>query len=324
MKNIKGELTTQQIVGIIVLIASFMIILFLLFRLGLGSETNQEICRNSVILKGGSPLPENSVSLKCYKNYECISNDGDCENLNSPDKNSRVESVDEVYQELADGMARCWWMFGEGKINYVGDDLTKNNYCSICSQIELDESLKDVNGIAEGKISRDGLYDYLSTTKVPREDVTYLEYIFGTKDLVGLKRQIIDSENNTKGIETFGEIETEKQYYVVMGITSGVSGWKWIGGGAGAGASTASLITVGSIILGATNPIGWVSGAALIGAGVIGGSIGSGIAETVEPQVLALTVQGRGINNKFMAPTIVEVDSEKFRALNCEDVLTLS
>ena len=52
--NKKGELTTHQLVGLIILIVSFAVILFLLFRLNLGETTNKEICHNSVIMKGKS------------------------------------------------------------------------------------------------------------------------------------------------------------------------------------------------------------------------------------------------------------------------------
>lgn len=321
--NNKGELTTQQIVGIIILITSFVIILFLLFRLNLGAETNQEICRNSVILKGGSPLPGNAVSLNCHKNYECITSDGTCDGLTKPDKTLKANSAEEVYQGLAGSMANCWWMFGEGKIDYVQGETLKNNYCSICSQVLLDNSLGNIQGISDGKIDKDGFYDYLSRTKMPRSDKTYLEYIFGTNDLVSLKRQIMESANNTGRVQTFGNLNVNKQYFVVMGITSSVSEWKWAFGGAGAGAVTTGIAAVLGVVSLATPP-GWIAGALIVAGGVAGGVAGAKISETIQPEILALTLEGRGISNRFMAPTIVEIDSEKFKALNCEDILTFS
>ena len=44
----------------------------------------------------------------------------------------------------------------------------------------------------------------------------------------------------------------------------------------------------------------------------------------VNPEIAALTVEGEGIDNKFMIPTIVEANSDRFKALDCEDILTYS
>ena len=57
----------------------------------------------------------------------------------------KVKTETEVYGILADEMADCWWMFGEGKVNYVGKDLPeKQLYCSICSQLAFDNSLEEI------------------------------------------------------------------------------------------------------------------------------------------------------------------------------------
>ena len=95
----KGELTTQQIVAITILVVSFIVILFLLFRLNLGEETDKELCRNSVLLKSKSILPEGSVSLNCYRSYKCITYDGSCEGLNKPEV-VKVETKEEIYSDL--------------------------------------------------------------------------------------------------------------------------------------------------------------------------------------------------------------------------------
>ena len=52
--NKKAELTTQQLIGLIVLIVSFGVILFLILRLDLGETSKKEICHNSVLLKDKS------------------------------------------------------------------------------------------------------------------------------------------------------------------------------------------------------------------------------------------------------------------------------
>ena len=161
----RGELTTQQIVTMVILITSFIIILFLLFRLNLGETSDSEICHNSVVMRGSSTLPTESVSLNCHTQYICLTADGTCEGLTKP-KVIKVESLRDVYLELANEMANCFWMFGERKVDYVGSEGHHNNYCSICSQVLFDDSLSGIEGIdGKSNISKDGLFDFMSHKK---------------------------------------------------------------------------------------------------------------------------------------------------------------
>ena len=77
--NKKGEITTQQIVMLVILVISFSVILFLMFRLNLGETTNDEICHNSVLLQK-STLKKGP--LDCRTNYMCVSAEEDCEDFN--------------------------------------------------------------------------------------------------------------------------------------------------------------------------------------------------------------------------------------------------
>lgn len=313
----RGELTTQQIVLLIILITSFVVVLFFLFRLDLGKESKSEICHNSVIMKGSSVLPEESVELKCNREYICITEDGSCEGLTKP-KKFEVDSVEEVYEVLADKMAECWWMFGEGKVDYIGDKVAKRNYCSICSQILFDDSLEilfddsleNLEEVEEGKISKDELYDYLSENEIS-EGETYSDYLFGTSDIENLKQQISEHEENTELIRTFGSINIGEQYYVVMGITSEIGNtYKWIGVGVG-------VLSIPAFIASAP-----VTGVILIGSGVLAGTTGGSVAGLFEPEIGAITVEGEGIPNEFMAPTIQKASQEMFEVLNCKDVIS--
>ena len=311
-KNRKGELTTQQIVLLIILITSFVVVLFFLFRLDLGKESKREICHNSVIMKGNSVLPGESVSLKCNREYVCITEDGTCEGLTNPEK-FKVGSVEEIYQVLADKMADCWWMFGEGKIDYIGEsELVSQNYCSICSQILFDDSLKNLEEV-EDKISKDELYSYLSEQDY-REGETYKEYIFGDLNLEEFKQELSNEANS--GI-SFGTIDIGKQYYVVMGINSDSTKFSWIIHG--------TLIGGIAVVGLATAGIGSAGFLAVLAGEVAGGSLGAatfGIADLLEPEIIAITLEGEGVSNTFMAPTIQEINPDKFDELNCKEVIT--
>lgn len=320
--NFRGELTTQQIVVLVILIVSFIVVLFFLFQLNLGEKTDKELCRNSVILKGKSIFPQEATQLKCYRSYKCITKDGSCEGLSNPEV-VKVENLDEIYSQVANEMADCWWMFGERSVNYLGsDELQKNNYCSICSQIAFDNSLNEIPGIENGKINKNQIYKYLEESKIKNQDITYLEYLFGIRDLQKIK----ETAKLQFGTDNFGEIQTGKQFFVVTGITSGVSHAEWIGiSSATIGGLTGTIL--GVVALAGSGPPGWIAGAIVLGGIAGGAAIGEGAAQISElqnPEIGGIIVDGREVENKFMVPTLVEANSEKFKALNCEEILTLS
>jgi len=227
----------------------------------------------------------------------------------------KVKTKDETYQVLADAMVDCWWMFGEGKIEYVKRGWTHENYCSVCSQLAFDDSVENIEDFEDGEIDKDGFYDYLTQKKISNKDLTYSEYFFGVKDISGLKQLALE-QHEIEG--TFGKIGIDKQYYIVMGITTEVDGWIAVMTGIGAGIG----VVIGVIVVG-SNPIGWIAGGVIVGAGV--GIVGQEISDSIEPEIIAITVEGRGgIKNKFMAPTIIEIKSDKFKALNCIRIETLA
>jgi len=141
--NTKGELTTQQLVVLIILIISFVVILFLLFRMNLRTETNKEICHNSVVLlekKGGF-----FGALDCKTTYVCISGGKECDAFNS-DYNAKIFlSKENPEQEINNAIQKeiddCWWMFGEGKIDYVSG--VSGYRCAICSALKFDPNIQE-------------------------------------------------------------------------------------------------------------------------------------------------------------------------------------
>lgn len=312
MKNKKGEISTQQTILLIILITSFIVLLFFLFRLNFGKESAKELCHNSVLTKAKSLTPQ-STPLQCEISYLCITEDGTCEGMTSPEEKIEVENSDELYKVLANAMADCWWMFGEGKVDYIRGKASKENYCSICSQIYFDDSLNNLNEVDE-KISKDKLYNYMAKNNYSKGE-TYSEYILGTKDIKGLKQEILESKTNSENIGTFGNILLGEHYYVVMGITSEVGNFYKIAGGIVAGIGVISLFVPG---------VNFITSAIIFGTGAATLTTGGEIAESFEPQIGAIIVQGDGIKNEFMAPTIQRADDESFKVLNCKDIETLS
>jgi hypothetical protein len=291
MINKKGDITTQQIVLLIILIASFVVILFFIFKLNLGGTSQKEVCHNSVLTRGSKVLPGQSVPLNCKTNYICITQDNTCERMSGTFEKKKVATADETYAILANEMADCWWIFGEGKINYVGDTFLKDLYCSICSQIAFDDSMNKI--FENGKIEQSSLYEYLAATKVSNKDETYLDYLVGLKD-----SKTMEDSLKTKN-SALGEINFVNQYYIVMGIFSKVGAANWALSGAGTG------IVLGFAVGG---PIGMIIG------GVVGG---------VGGYFLGPAVAG-GSGHDYIAPTVIEANSASFDSLKCTNVDTLA
>jgi len=304
-KDITGEITTQQIVLLIILLVSFSIILFLLFRLDLGKESEKEICHNSVVMRGLSSIPAEATPLKCSRDYVCVTEDGSCERMTDPEIKN-VKSLEEVYGILAEEMANCWWMFGEGKVDYVGKDFfLKDNYCSICSQIAFDDSLNNINEI-EAEISKDEFYNYLSLTPMPGEEMHYAEYLFGTDDVQKLKEDFSKDQDTSL---SFGKIYLDREYFIMTGITSEVTSG-WIRNTVGIGTAVAGILIPG---------VGWTYAGGILGILVVGGG---SVTQNIDPSIEAIVVKGKGIENNFMAPTIQEANSETLKKLNCYDIVT--
>jgi len=205
--NRKGELTTKQLVTIIILIASFIIILFLVFRLNLGETTDKEICRNSVILKSKSgPL---SGPLDCRTNYLCISGSSDCEQITQTSK-IEVEpgNKTQIMRALADEMASCWWQFGEGKTNYGDTAIVENRIqYALCSVLAFDEKIQTQTD----EITYGEFYNYLKNNKKTNTE-TYLQYLYGASNLGEID---IDDRINFSLSES---LSTSKKYSIITGV----------------------------------------------------------------------------------------------------------
>ncbi|MEK6841581.1 MAG: hypothetical protein AABX91_00320 [Nanoarchaeota archaeon] len=195
--NKKAEMTTAQLIGLIVLIVSFAILLYFLFRLNLGGTTNEEICRNSVIAVDRTK--GTLASLDCRTNYVCISGGDDCSETFSTKVKVNPENKDEIMKAIADEAVSCWNMFGEGKANYIGPvegaGITGGVYCGICSTIRFDDKIQEKTP----KITYLEYYNFLQRTK-KSDYQTYLNYLYGTSDVGSLRVQdafkIVDINND--------------------------------------------------------------------------------------------------------------------------------
>ncbi len=292
----KGEMTTEQIVMMIILIASFAVILFFLVRLGIDDEKDKEVCRNSVLTKGGidkvSGAVGDSVPLNCQTSYVCLTRDGSCEAMHKP-KTHKVKTEDEVYEALATELADCWWMFGEGKVNFAGEDWKQKLYCSLCSNVAFDDSVKEI--FPSGEFSKNDFYKYLATNNIS-SDTTYYDYLFGTRGASQLLSQDL------------GNVNLNKQYFILLGATSSVSTIGWV--------ATGGVVAAGLLLTPLTGGASLASAAGLLG--VVGGGVIGGVAVNVIAPVI------RTPSGDFIPPSLIEIGSKEYTDLECEEVATRS
>jgi len=307
--NKKAELTTTHIVGLVVLILSFTIILFLIFQLNLGETTKKEVCKDSVILKGKSLV--GVTPLNCQTDYVCFSKTNECDKLDNA-RIIKVASKNGLYRAIADEMADCWWMFGEGEINYAGSEVVPDFYCSFCSQIYFDLSVKEIVG--GDSFSQKELYDFITTNKMSEQGEEYDEYLYDLNFSKG--SDLIDYLKAEDDIN-FINVDLDKTHLVMMGITNDVSTI--------AKAFVAAVVVAGTVAaVGFTISTGGLGGAALAGVGallyttkavVIGGIAGAYFS--------GLIVPGKS-GNDYLRPMFIEKTPEQFGQFKCEHILTRS
>ena len=283
MKNKRGEMTTQQIVILIILIASFAVILYFIFSFNFGKNTDAELCHNSVVTRGNSILPADSVPLQCQRNYICFSNTRNCDSRNAIGVEViKVNSKAELFREMGENLATCWWMMGEGQVEYVEKELISSTHCTICSQVYFDESLRKINGLENG-IDREDFFNYLENNQYSNSQ-TYSEYLYNTEDFT------------PEDVE-FGNIDFEEVYFSLVGLPSETNTAAWVAIGVGALVISPFVLGAGTVTI------------LVLGAG--GGAAGYFVAPVVE------TNFGSG---KMISASIVEANSEEYVALECETI----
>ncbi len=319
LKNKKGgEKIPALIVTFIILIVSFIVLLIFMVFLNPTKTSDKAVCHNSVVARSSGFLLQQTIPLNCKTSYICLSKDGGCERVTSPEI-IKVKTKEEVYKALAEEGANCWWMFGEGKADYIGDKFTSDLYCSICSQIAFDDSLSNLFAVNPSLVSRANLgipesysnflidkedfYEYLANTNMSGKDITYLDYF------LGLQNSELISEALKSNNYNFGYMDLEKQHLIMMGEFSKVGFWQDVLIGVGKGVLLFLVLPL--------PVIGGPSGIALVVSTVYNpfGQRGGYMIGTI--------MQGES-GHAYLSPVIIEANSEDYNKLQCGSVNTLA
>jgi len=350
IKQKKAELTTENIVALIVIIIGFIILLAFLVGFNYKEEVDQFVCKASVLLKTTSKqltgLKSISTSLNCHTQYICISKDNKCDKSYSSTNVKTVSSTDEIYKILSEQLANCWSMFGEGKLDYfnaVDFNLKKSTtYCSLCSEIIFDKDLydlKDSNNYFEKDenekivgLNQTKFYMYLAKTRIGNSEDTYLNYLYGISSFAKVNQELndltlIDSSNpsqNQKILIIMPPLNFSKNYFVLLGAVDDnneLLNFLYNQGGIifGGGLGIAAAIMTGGTSLIVTLP------AAAVGAG-----IGYGTQTGVHYIQDLLFSRGKQDSNgeisslRFIGPNLMESDSNQIKNFKCSEINTFA
>ncbi|MGB9708377.1 MAG: hypothetical protein ACPLXC_03595 [Candidatus Pacearchaeota archaeon] len=233
--NKRGVTVQSVVIGMIVLVIVAAILFFFYKSLPYTETVNKEACRQSVLLRSQSlaglqPGQVLGIPLNCKTEEIKIT----------------TANEDVIKKEIANAMYDCWWMLGEGKLDFFTENVWQSYgipgagapraSCIICSTIRFDDNVK-------AKINSIDMTQYLIDTKIPTKNITYFDYFTEQADrslAVDVKAPPIDP----------------KQDYTIvfMGIR-GRSYWevlqndlKFAIGAAGFSAMTAGPWTTGKVI----------------------------------------------------------------------------
>lgn len=191
-KETKAEITSKQIVYILLIIIGFAIIILFLTQISWTGLIDREACHQSVILRATMPSlggVKELIPLKCKTQKVCITTGwigGNCAEDYGTGKGVvkvKVSSKEDIEKYLARDMIDCWSMMGEGKVS-VFSQWVAETYglgevyptCVVCSRIAFDSKNLDKAGINWKEIN---VLNYMRTHKMPDKDVSYLQYLSG-------------------------------------------------------------------------------------------------------------------------------------------------
>ncbi len=215
----KGELTSTQIVTIVLVIGGLIIgVLFL--ALFFEDRPDREVCRLSIIERASAPIAKGEIPLKCTTEKICIVSEkkNDCKEFAGEDNVRKVvldiptgattnddikrdAAAKKIAEETANAMFDCWKMTGEGKLDiFEGGPLVSeipNPFddkiqferikpkCIVCSRVVLGEDVfakeKGVkeNGKDNKFLEKIDVNKYIANELVPGNSITYLQAFTG-------------------------------------------------------------------------------------------------------------------------------------------------
>ena len=179
MKSKRGD-AAAFIVGTMITLIAFFLIAGVLVRFTAKSSDKEAelLCQNSIALRVRSALQIGESAGIEAKLVPPL-----CRTINKKVSGTR----EQILRQIADKMATCWWMFGEGRyedllssfgtkglLKVLSYEDSGTNQCFNCYTILVDE-----DKIKGGPINADEINEFLLKNKYAKANVSYLDYIQG-------------------------------------------------------------------------------------------------------------------------------------------------
>lgn len=186
----KGELTSEQIITIILALIGAGLLIFLYYQLSWSGTIDRQTCHESVVLRGTIDIVQgalqDAVPLKCKTEKTCVTSGffaGKCREFENSKgiTNVKAKSKEQVEKTIAQNVVDCWSMMGEGHLSLFSQTLAKTYgigsvypTCVICNRIAFDKDKLANSGIDLNKID---VENYMSTRLLPDKNITYAQYL---------------------------------------------------------------------------------------------------------------------------------------------------
>ncbi|MEK6824941.1 MAG: hypothetical protein AABY02_03745 [Nanoarchaeota archaeon] len=188
MLSIKGELSSIQIISLVLTIAGLIVILIFLGLLYADDgQQDRELCKLSVLTRATAPMAFQAlVPLKCTTEKICITGKGECPEFAGEKKNVRevrlkgdaLEQRRMIEETMANAMYDCWNVMGRGKLNIFGTASdyyglgTGNPTCVVCSRVAFNAINNDISSTVD-------IDAYLRSANVSGTQRTYVNVFQG-------------------------------------------------------------------------------------------------------------------------------------------------
>lgn len=192
----KAQMNWSVFLAVVIIIVSFIVILFFYWQYNWKGEINKQTCHQSAVLKASMPKildrPVAVLPLRCKTEKICITEKffgTECKGFKgekdidvrrvSTDEKKQIEEIKDI---IANSLYDCWSMMGEGKLDIFSREFAAKKYssrCVICARIDFDNELKEELKGERGYIS--GLSEYLDTKPIPNKNMNYSQFLIGFK-----------------------------------------------------------------------------------------------------------------------------------------------
>lgn len=219
----KGELTSEQIVLIVLSLIGFAILLYFLIALNIEGKGEEQACKLALLARASAPseVPflKESLPVACTTSKTCITGEnGNCVQFFGNGKYTSVKVSDKdatakIEETIANEYVKCWDTVGRGNLQVFGSLSDKTQLtaaepkCLICARIGVD-------GVSDSALRNVNLDKFVKETKLPGSELTYQQSLAQGSN--NINSDLIKDDDRTISIDG-----RNKEYAIVfMQITA--------------------------------------------------------------------------------------------------------